>query len=179
MTSIADILEKISEVSAKSLWKPGFTWNSSEGVREVVRITIDPRSGETVYAVTTAGGLAHLLRDKEIALEIRRDSANYESRQRLRKSETQRMNTDQEAARWGGFTDGMTPTAKARTDAALARQVSVRGMFESRGKHIQTLVSEGFRVIGHRLEDPSGSFFDEKSLTKTGLDYAKFLSGDR
>lgn len=122
-----------------------------------------------------------LLPASELEEEIARDEANVASRTRARAAKETESAAEAQRIRWGGFTDSMTPRGRARADKTLSRQVSVQGNFNSRGSHVEILVSAGYSVVEHPkrgriLESPTGGFFTERDLTKTGLDYAEFLT---
>jgi hypothetical protein len=165
------------EASSTSAHAVGFTWPSPHGERRIESIGPHPITGRSTYAVSTAGApQLQLLPEDEIASEIRRDTANAASRTKIKVEAEEAKAADTEHARWGGFTDNMTPVQRARVDAILSKQVSVRGKLSPRGHHLENLVREGFRVNGGRLEGPDGSFFPESALTKIGFDYAQFLA---
>lgn len=160
--------------------KVGRIWASPQGRRKVEQE--GERGGVLYYAVSTEGvaGL-QLLPASDLEEEIHRDEANVASRERGRAAAETEVAAETERIRWRGFTDSMTPRARARADKALSRQVSVRGEFAPRGEHVETMVKSGYRVrtdpkLGSILESPTGSFFTQKDLTKTGLDYAEFLA---
>jgi hypothetical protein len=159
----------------------GFQWNSPKGTREIVTQQVHPRTGKSIYGVSTAGlRFLELIEVSEIDAEIRRDEKNYEGhlRTQQRLEEEEKAKAEQES--WLGFTDQIRlPTAKRRAIDALNKQIGVKGKFASRGQHMINLVKAGYtlgRVTGQRaLMSPEGSFFFEKDLSKTGLDFAQYL----
>jgi hypothetical protein len=159
----------------------GFQWPSKEGVREIVaRREVQ---GNEVFLVTTGGGrLSQIIRISEIEYEIRRDTKNYESRQKALRE--QQINTTQktEHESWYGFTDRLNPAARARAIAVLEGSVRRNGVAVKRGDLIVLLVKEGWKVrrgssLGRLIEDSkTGSYLLERDVTKTALDLAEFLS---
>lgn len=155
----------------------GYSWLSVGGPRVVVEIGPHPRIGETVYVVTTGESrVGHLYTLGELAFEQRRDEARLASLLAERATAA-----PVEGTSWSGFTSGMKAPARARVHAALSKQVGVSGVYDERGAHIRDLVRRGYRVRlhpsrGRILEGPSGSFYDERALTKIGLDFADYLT---
>ena len=163
-------------------YRVGFRWESPEGTREIVEIGNHPhRPDETVYVVRVTGHRsAMILNARDLALDIRRDTANVASRA-ARSAPPSSRGAPSSGRGWTGFTRSMTPAQRARADAALSTQMRVNGEFDSRGAHIRKLVERGYRVTVHPkrgriLEQPSGSYLTERDLTKTALDFAQFLS---
>lgn len=158
----------------------GRTWRSPSGLREVKQE--GTRDGVLLYAVSTGGSRQmQLIRASELEAEIRRDERNYESRAAGAASAQVVATEAQQHKSWLGFTDDMKPTAAARADEVLSRQVYVQGLPAQRGDHIIRLVRE-HRIVkihpryGRILESPDGSFLTEKDLTKIGLDFAGYLA---
>lgn len=163
-------------------WPVGFSWESENGRREVKEIGPHPlRPGQIVYGVTTGGARQMaLLSESELAFDIRRDASFL-----VRQAATARAEDDEEArerraASWDGFTDAMTPAARARAHAALSKWMRVNGETDARGEHVRRLVAKGYRTVesksyGRILQNPEGSGLLEKDLSKTALDYADHL----
>lgn len=78
------------------------------------------------------------------------------------------------------FLNEKTPTAKAKAEKALMQQVLVNGReFTTRKALIEHRVNTGsvIAVIDDEevLLDKNDCFFTKKDITKTALDYAKYL----
>lgn len=135
-----------------------------------------------MFLVTTGGsGLPQIIRTSEIEVEIRRDTKNYESRQKALYEQQSNATQKTEHESWYGFTDRLNPTARARAIAALEGSVRRNGVAVKRGDLIVMLVKEGWIVRkdpskGRLIEDSkTGSYLLEKDVTKTALDLAEFL----
>lgn len=159
----------------------GRKWNSQFGVREIVKEAGD-RANDHVYGVMTAGsGLMELIKAKDIAAQIVFDEKNYASRAHARQTQEQEHQAQIVQESWYGFTDSLSPLARKRAIDALNKQVSIRRQFGRRGELLATLVAEGWTVIvrpggSRRLVDAEQrSYFEEKDLTKLGLDFAEYL----
>lgn len=159
----------------------GFQWPSKEGIREIV--ARKEFQGNEVFLVTTGrGGSSQIIRISEIENEIRRDTKNYESRQRALHEQQTNATQKTEHKSWYGFTDRLNPTARARAIAVLEGSVRRNGMPVKRGDLIVMLVKEGWKVrkrpsLGRLIEDSkTGSYLLERDVTKTALDLAEYLS---
>lgn len=81
-----------------------------------------------------------------------------------------------------GFGEDMKPLGRERMYVTLDAKIRYRGQVMSRKAMIRMLVNEGRRVetnsSGARIlaeQGEGGAFHDEKTLTKTGMDYASYL----
>lgn len=159
----------------------GFQWPSKEGVREIVaRREVH---GNEAFLVTTGGNpLPHIIRDSEIEDEIRRDTKNYESRQKALHEQKANITQKIERESWHGFTDRLSPTARMRAITVLEGSVRRNGVSVKRGDLIVKLVKEGWIVRrdssrGRFIENPKAeSYLLEKDVTKIALDLAEFLT---
>jgi len=158
----------------------GFQWPSKEGVREIVARR-EVHGNEAFLVITGGGGLPQIIRILEIENEIRRDTKNYESRQRALHEQQTAATQKTEHESWYGFTDRLNPTARARAIDVLEGSVRRNGVAVKRGDLIVMLVKEGWIVrrsssLGRLIEDSkTGSYLLEKDVTKTALDLAEFL----
>ena len=66
-------------------WDVSFQWPSVHGARVVTRTAVDLGSGETIYFVSTAGGLEERVPEKHMAFDVKRDTTTFTTR--LRASE--------------------------------------------------------------------------------------------
>ena len=162
-------------------------WQSPQGRRWV-----EHREHDRVYIGTENQAGFQILPEHELADEMRRDEADAASRARARAGEALAREAD--AARLAikrglhGFTSGM-PAVKARKiEEALDKQQGFSGRYMKRREFIEEAIAGGAQVVEHhghgefatvhkRLMLPSGSFYLESDVTKTGMDYAEFLQG--
>lgn len=79
----------------------------------------------------------------------------------------------------GAFFEGMTPLQRGKVAKSLTTKLNYKGQELSRRDIIRRLVNEGRTLDGDKLIDQEGSFLDARRLTKTGIDYARFLIGER
>lgn len=80
------------------------------------------------------------------------------------------------------FLDSFEPMRRAKVEKTLNTQVRRNGNnFAKRYKHVEHMVfSENYRIANHRkygdiLERNDGVFMAADQITKTAIDYAKFL----
>lgn len=78
------------------------------------------------------------------------------------------------------FSMNMVPPVRARAIKTLCMLVYFDGVCKRRADKIAELVNEGRKVEfsrsgERRLIHPDGRFFNEKDLTKTGMDFAEYL----
>jgi hypothetical protein len=76
----------------------------------------------------------------------------------------------------------LEPMRAAKARAALEMQVRVNGgAFMLRHQLVEDRIATGSKLVRQRselvLQRPDGAFFDARSITKTGLDYAAFIIG--
>lgn len=158
----------------------GVSWDSKEGLRRIERLVTV--GGADRFEVSTAGRPFHdLIAPAEIEREIIRDTKNLESwRQRQGQAAAASQAAAQRRAQLDAFLARFTPLARGKADAALTAEKSWNNVTRPRHEHIERRVAEGWTVTdsraGRRFSDPTGVFFDEKTLTKLGMDYAAFLS---
>lgn len=132
--------------------------------------------------MTAGSGEMELIKARDIAAQIVFDEKNYASRTQAKQKQEQEHQAQTAQESWFGFTDCFAPLPRKRAIDALNKQVSVRGQFGRRGDMLAALVAEGFSVVdrpggSRRLVDAEQrSYFEEKDLTKIGLDFAEFLS---
>jgi hypothetical protein len=160
----------------------GIVWMSPQGERMVERIGKHPRSGEDVAFISTAGSNQHqILPLVEVENEISRDTSRVRSRSLSTDREQQEQRRLSSRNSWMGFTDQMPPHQKAKSITTLEFTVSHNGVVRSRGDLVVDLIGVGYTVqqsrsFGRILTSPEGAFLSEKDLTKTGMDFAEFLT---
>ena len=161
----------------------GDTWQSKSGERRIVEIGSHPQRGTLSALVETSGSnQRQVLPVSELDDEIRRDTANYASA--MRAVGTVSTEREENAARvkhdsWYGFTNGMTPLKRKRAADVLGKTVAFAGKVGERGALIAEYVREhGYRVSKYGLSSPTGTYFDKKAVTETGLTFAEWLEGD-
>lgn len=157
----------------------GFKWNSKHGERAIV----DRREirGADTFLVTTGGGLPELIQAAAIEREIYRDTKNYENVARVLKEQKGQSTAQRERESWHGYTDTLSPMARARAIAALDVSVNHNGHLTKRGDLVVKLVGNGWRVTmtrdGRVLANPeTGSFLSERQVSKVAMDLASYLS---
>lgn len=79
------------------------------------------------------------------------------------------------------YLQGLSPLTKAKVEKTLGTQVRVNGdVFMTRLALIVARASTGSRVCFRGDERvfmmPDGAWFDERNLTKTGMDFAAWLT---
>jgi hypothetical protein len=174
----------------------GFSWNSTRCPRTIKIIAPRPETGILSCGVSTNNSsIVQVIPVSEIEQEIQRDEKNYKSELEYdaKRSELARQIAEHDS--WYGFIGTLRlPTAKAKALAALNKTVSISRVVGERGSLIHDLVVSGHTVAwndgatlfsgkkeapGRILKGPTGAYFIEKDLTKTGLDFAEFLIGKR
>jgi hypothetical protein len=83
-----------------------------------------------------------------------------------------------------GFTSSMTPAQRQNADDALSVNMLHNGEMLTRRALVDKSVANGYTVVPNakdrrRLMSPSGSYIEEKRLTKTGMDYAEYLIANK
>jgi hypothetical protein len=156
-------------------------WDSADGKRNIVGMHA---SGK--YLVATAGRTTlELIDPKDLMDEQNLDMRQLESRRKMGRAvqaEKDRAAAEKRVAEdTQGFTDKMTPARKAKVNATLNKQRHISGYVTTLKTYMQAAVADGAKVTTHRsfgriLTTATGSFFTQKDLTKTGLDFAEHLS---
>ena len=82
------------------------------------------------------------------------------------------------------FLKTLPAMAAAKARAALGVSMMRNGMPQTRQEIVEDMVAGGATVVAHakdgrRLQKPDGAFIEEKRLTKTGMDYAKYLQNQQ
>ena len=144
------------------------------------------RSGVEHVGISDDGShQLQIIRADTLDREIARDEANLQSSIRSRATEQARHAEAMAAVSLDGFEATISsPALRARVVTALTdRGCRSGGTFY---RNIRDLVrhlvhDRGFtttKMIGGTrcLVSPDGSFFDEKTLTKSGIDYALYLA---
>lgn len=149
----------------------GLTWESPQGQRTVV----GERAG--LFAVRTEGRIgAELHSLDDVLFEMRRDAANLKTRRQAGERRRAEEARHKEASYAHGFYETMTPTQAARAKKTLEKTQGFNRKIMRRKDAIEQMVAEGWRVQGNRLVSPTGSYFEQKDITKTALDYAQHLT---
>jgi len=125
-----------------------------------------------------------LLQPAELESEIDFDTRSLGSHQRMKeKSASVAAKASAEKAAYEetyGFADQLSPRSRARAIAALNKVQGFGGEYTSRREAILGFVKQGAKIdhegrFGRVLRMPSGSFWTEKDLTKTGMDFAAYM----
>ena len=171
----------------------GREWDSIWGRQKIVKVTQGKSWAgiEDMYTARNyyAGRLEEVISRQEYELtpayakeqeeRKRKLVAKQEAEQREAKRESQiNAEIDKFASSLG-----LSPMATARVKNALLLQVMVKGEMTTRKEWMEKALREGYTVgrtkYGRVLMAPDGeSFFTEKTVTKTGLDYAEFIFGE-
>lgn len=175
----------------------GREWDSTYGRQKIVDVI--PGKAEfgiqPMYEVQTAetGDIRRYSADK-IEETIRGDeyrlTPEYEKEQaekaeinqlRIERDARAKAKREAEDAEIAAFAASkrMAPPNAEKARAALTAQISANGTPISRKNLVEKLIAEG-RTVGQfngkrTLETSDGTFFDERQITKTGIDYAEYL----
>ena len=158
----------------------GYTWDSVQGTKKIVGKR--DLHGKPVYLVKVGSRTgADFIPVDEIEQEVHLDTSRAKSRAKATATATATAVMDKAQKSWDGFTDSMPAHRRARAHAALSKQVRHKGEFLTRGALVKLAISQGYKIakegsFGDVLRSPSGSFLSSKELTKTGLDFARFLA---
>jgi len=162
----------------------GRTWQSKYGQRTIV----SEQDGK-LWATTGAKNVYDGYLPGEIEQVIATDEswAKYHAEAEAKEAADAEKEAAEKLIRenTGGFTDGMTSMQKGRALTALNKQLRFDGIVMTRKKMIEKGVSEGMIVVRHpswgRLfkQENDDSFFEEKTISKIGMDYAEFLISKR
>jgi hypothetical protein len=125
-----------------------------------------------------------LLQPAELESEIDFDTRSLGSHQRMKeKSASVAAKASAEKAAYEetyGFADQLSPRSRARAIAALNKVQGFNRKYMPRKEAILGFVKQGAKIdhegrFGRVLRLPSGSFWTEKDLTKTGMDFAAYM----
>lgn len=155
----------------------GKTWNSTRGIRTVVEVSPD---GNKIAIKTEGEPFLQILPTHELEAEIILDGKRMDfNRER---AELQRKQEAEEVERryTDGFAEQYSEPQRSRIISTLTRQVSVKNVFRSRRDHGRHLAALDYIVVtsrtGRRVTASDGSFFAEKDLGKTLVDYIAYLT---
>lgn len=164
----------------------GVSWNSREGRRSVVGE--EEIRGRTMLAVRTEGQrLTEFWDPATLDAMIRVEESTYQNYLRdmaaLEAREAEEEREKEKRADLRGFEKRFTKVQLQRALSVLDRKVRLEGRVGRRREHIERLVREGYYLkehpdFGRILVDPRGEqegFWEQKTLTKIGLDYAAYL----
>lgn len=177
-------MKTFKEYLLESNFKIGFKWNTPDGYSEIVSYDSDSKIGIKHRTKDEADSRFVEFVDKNtLELLIKRDTANIEFREKQKAKDEIKAKEEAERVSLGGFEDTLSTIMKGKAKATLIdKQVGMAGkIFRSRRDAIQFLVNVEKRTIEiakdgkRRLMHPDGYFFDEKDLTKLGMDYAEYL----
>lgn len=168
-----------------SKYKIGFTWESPEGTNKIVSY----EQNGTKYGVVFANSSPNAINfedDSSIDLLIRRDASNIEFRKKEAEKNKLKQAEIGRARNLYGFLDSYSKLQRGKIEAALLdKQAGYSGKFwRNRRDAIHYMINIEKRTInysktGRRLETPEGYFYDEKDLTKLGMDYAEYLINNK
>lgn len=138
--------------------------------------------------------------DKHVDLKRRQQESSDRMRAEAERSRAEKKASDDAIeSQHEGFLDKFAPHQKANASSALSRVMTIgKGEPKTVREHIRDLVDKGYRVAtvpkmtpwskadGEKkegtervLRGPDGSFFDERTFSKTGLDFAEHLAAKR
>jgi len=178
----------------------GREWGSEWGRQRIVEREQHP-TGDMYLVETVDGekigqqrkypveGIDETIRRQEYKLT---DAYQDEQRQaeedrRLREERDQRQAAERDAqnAEIQAFADsrGMSTPGAAKARDALLVKMRFDGSVMTRKKAIEGVVADGGTITGEgaerRLMMGDGSFYEQKTITKTGMDYAEYLISQR
>jgi hypothetical protein len=167
-------------LSASGEERVGRSWASPVGRRWVDSQVQTPR-GTFLLVKEEGRGSAILLEPGELEGEIARDIANlaFRSRERVEKLQQQ----EEEAYRDRhllAFGERFTPIAAGKAISTLRRPAKFVDSSRTRQEFLEASVQQGWKVEQQRgkrvFVSPTGRYFLESDLTKTGMDYAEYLA---
>ena len=151
-------------------------------------ISTETRRGEAVYLVQEDGErTADILTAEQVDRTRRVDTINLEyglkARDAMGAADAKRQADKAARENLDGFDAGMTAMQRGRVVAALTKLVLYRGRGISRRDLIRDKVNAGAVVVPRYgsavLEMPDGASLDQSAITKTGMEYARFLTATR
>jgi len=163
----------------------GFSWEAyPDGTRTISSFEFD--GGKWAYGVKSSWmelGFTELIPVDQIDRMIEVDTANSKSRKEQAVRDAEGKSRADEARKEfenvNGFTDGMDPMRKEKTLVNLNSQRRFDGVVMTIKGKVESEISAGRKVVmrdGERFfTTDDGAFLTEKSLTKTGMDYAQYL----
>lgn len=153
-------------------------WESLGGTRRLEGERII--QGRLHYAVRTGDSrTVEFHTEDSLASEQRRDAANLESRaraeaRRRKEEEAERQRLDTPLER---FLASLPAMQGGRARKSLSILLRLDGRVETRSRHLEQLVANGYRADGERLVHPDkAGFYGRDDFTKAGLAYAEFLA---
>jgi len=159
------------------------SWDSPEGRREVVE-EVNVHGNPRLRVRTEGQALDQFIPPDELEGEIGRDTKNLSLRGAARAQEAER-NAREAAAKakredMDGYAADKSPMHRGKILESLNLNVKNNFRVISRKDLIREKVAEGatiksYGTIGLVLEDPAGSYLDEKALSKTGIAYSAYL----
>jgi hypothetical protein len=163
--------------------KIGTTWKSVDGVNTVVAIT-SVRGSKRFLIQVNDNAIRRLIPVEEIDEWIKNEKSHLiwdlkkKDAERLEEGKSRKNKLERENL--FGYGDDFTPIKKGKAVAALSVLRNYDGEILSRKQKIIKCVKEGWKVVyyntlGNILESPDRSYLDEKTLTKTGIEFAKHL----
>lgn len=174
----------LAQLFVNATVKVGTEWDSAQGKRRIVKI--DDARG-IAFIQTGDSRFAQLLPLAEVPDEMTFDAKDLASRQKHEKAERERE--EKEAAEKGerentyGFAEQFGAMRRQKVLDALLKQRSYNGKFMTLKEKIESMYREGYEVKPHtkfkqiaQLGDEYGRFLTQRDLTKTGLDYLRYLN---
>lgn len=114
--------------------------------------------------------------ESEIEFEERAAASSRRMREQAAAREEQERKAQEARDFTYGFAEQFPPARRRRIIEALNKQVRSDGRFLSRKDLIVEKVKEGWTVKGKKFSSPDGdTFLLQTDITKTGLDFAKYL----
>ena len=176
-------------------------WESLKGrcwVEKIDDIEIGGRIVRRAFIRCESSPHTMLLPESEVERQILLDTSHlaWKKKRKLQEDQEQaelRSSRD-EKRDLHGFTDGMAPIKARKIEETLDKQMSFNGVLMTRRDFIEKAVTSGATVElkpkstsyssrGEReipstriLSFPARSFFYEKDISKTAMDYAEYLS---
>lgn len=163
----------------------GFSWESVDGTRKVVQI--DESRG--LAAVQTGDSrFPQVMRLTDIPGEIKFDTKQLEQRQKGKRAAEEREAKEaaEKAERENtyGFAEQFGAMRRQKVLDALLKPRSYKGQFMPVKELVEQLYRKGYQVKPHSkfkliAESPDGSFWTQRDLTKTAMDYLRYLQDKR
>lgn len=165
--------------------KVGLSWESVQGTRKVVQID---ESRGLASIQTGDGRFLELLPLAEVPKEIEFDTKQLASRQKTQRSREEREAKEaaDKAKRENtyGFAEQFGAMRKQKILDALLKQRSYDRQYMPVKELAERLYREGYEVKPHAkfkliARSPDGTFWTQRDLTKTAMDYLRYLKDKR
>lgn len=159
----------------------GQSWDSVEGKKTIVKI-----DGDRVFVEIKGRRSQLIIQLGELASEIDFDERQFASRQKSKKKveeeEDKKRAAKEKHEDTNGFAEQFSPMRRTKIINTLNKSIRYKGAYLKVRELVEKLATDGYDVTEHarfkrvaQLGDEYGPFLTQRDLTKTGLDYLKYL----